>query len=103
MRRINSSFYDVIKFTEEFKFDQKSLEDEITSSYKEGNALASEESRKKLEELLRSDRARKYIELENIVNSVNDIEKYMKEMPDDETTQAILYQLKTKGIDILKK
>ena len=102
MRRINSSFYDVIKFTEEFKFDQKSLEDEITSSYKEGNALASEESRKKLEELLRS-RARKYIELENIVNSVNDIEKYMKEMPDDETTQAILYQLKTKGIDILKK
>lgn len=103
IRRINSSFYDVIKFTEEFKFDQKSLEDEITSSYKEGNALASEESRKKLEELLRSDRARKYIELENIVNSVNDIEKYMKEMPDDETTQAILYQLKTKGIDILKK
>lgn len=103
MRRINSSFYDVIKFTEEFKFDQKSLEDEITSSYKEGNALASEQSRKKLEELLRSDRARKYIELENIVNSVNDIEKYMKEMPDDETTQAILYQLKTKGIDILKK
>lgn len=103
MRRINSSFYDVIKFTEEFKFDQKSLEDEITSSYKEGNALASEESRKKLEELLRSDRARKYIELENIVNSVNDIEKYMKEIPDDETTQAILYQLKTKGIDILKK
>lgn len=103
MRRINSSFYDVIKFTEEFKFDQKSLEDEITSSYKEGNTLSSEESRKKLEELLRSDRARKYIELENIVNSVNDIEKYMKEMPDDETTQAILYQLKTKGIDILKK
>lgn len=103
MRRINSSFYDVIKFTEEFKFDQKSLEDEINSSYKEGNTLSSEESRKKLEELLRSDRARKYIELENIVNSVNDIEKYMKEMPDDETTQAILYQLKTKGIDILKK
>lgn len=103
IRRINSSFYDVIKFIEEFKFDHKSLEDEITSSYKEGNALASEESRKKLEELLRSDRARKYIELENIVNSVNDIEKYMKEMPDDEITQAILYQLKTKGIDILKK
>lgn len=103
IRRINSSFYDVIKFIEEFKFDQKSLEDEITISYKEGNILASEESRKKLEELLRSDRARKYIELENIVNSVNDIEKYMKEMPDDETTQAILYQLKTKGIDILKK
>lgn len=103
IRRINSSFYDVIKFTEEFKFDQKSLENQMNNSLKEGNKEEYMKSKKQLEELLKSDRAKKYIQLDNIVNSTKDFEKYLKEMPDDETTQGMLYQLKSKGLEILKK
>lgn len=103
IRRINSSFYDVIKFTEEFKFDQKSLENQMNNSLKEGNKEEYMKSKKQLEELLKSDRAKKYIQLDNIVDSTKDFEKYLKEMPDDETTQGMLYQLKSKGLEILKK
>lgn len=103
IRRINSSFYDVIKFTEEFKFDQKSIENQMNNSLKEGNKEEYMKSKKQLEELLKSDRAKKYIQLDNIVNSTKDFEKYLKEMPDDETTQGMLYQLKSKGLEILKK
>lgn len=103
IRRINSSFYDVIKFTEEFKFDQKSIENQMNNSLKEGNKEEYMKSKKQLEELLKSDRAKKYIQLDNIVDSTKDFEKYLKEMPDDETTQGMLYQLKSKGLEILKK
>lgn len=103
MRRVNSSFYDVIRFTEEFKFDQKSLEDEIQNALKEGNKEKAIQSGKDLEELLNSDRAKKFIELESIVEAAKDFDRYMKEIPDDENTQGIVYEIKMKGIERLKQ
>lgn len=103
VRRVNSSFYDVIRFTEEFKFDRKSLEDEIQNSLKEGNKEKAMQSGKDLEELLNSDRAKKFIELENIVEAAKDFDRYMKEIPEDENTQGIIYEIKMKGIERLKQ
>lgn len=103
VRRVNSSFYDVIRFTEEFKFDRKSLEDEIQNSLKEGNKEKAMQSRKDLEELLNSDRAKKFIELESIVEAAKDFDRYMKEIPEDENTKEIIYEIKMKGIERLKQ
>ena len=103
VRRVNSSFYDVIRFTEEFKFDRKSLEDEIQNSLKEGNKEKAMQSRKDLEELLNSDRAKKFIELESIVEAAKDFDRYMKEIPEDENTKGIIYEIKMKGIERLKQ
>ena len=103
VRRVNSSFYDVIRFTEEFKFDRKSLEDEIQNSLKEGNKEKAMQSGKDLEELLNSDRAKKFIELDSIVEAAKDFDRYMKEIPEDENTQGIIYEIKMKGIERLKQ
>ena len=52
--------------------------------------------------LLDSERARKYNELVGITKSVDACEKYLKEFPDDEATQNLLYQMKSRGIEILR-
>ena len=103
LKRINSSFYKVRDFVNEFEYDRKSYQDAIREAQKEGNMLDVADYISQLEDLLDSDRAKKYVQLKDLVDASKRYEDYLKEFPEDETTRNLLYGIKMEGIERLRE
>ncbi len=103
LKRINSSFYKVRDFVNEFEYDRKSYQDAIREAQKEGNMLDVADYTSQLEDLLDSDRAKKYVQLKDLVDASKRYEDYLKEFPEDETTRNLLYGIKMEGIERLRE
>ena len=103
LKRINSSFYKVRDFVNEFEYDRKSLEDAIRESRKSGDMLKMADYISQLEDLFDSDRAKKYVQLKDLVDASKRYEDYLKEFPEDETTRNLLYGIKMEGIERLRE
>ena len=103
LKRINSPFYKVRDFVNEFEYDRKSLEDAIRESRKSGDMLKMADYISQLEDLFDSDRAKKYVQLKDLVDASKRYEDYLKEFPEDETTRNLLYGIKMEGIERLRE
>lgn len=103
LKRINSSFYKVRDFVNEFEYDRKSYQDAIREAQKEGNMLDVADYISQLEDLFDSDRAKKYVQLKDLVDASKRYEDYLKEFPEDETTRNLLYGIKMEGIERLRE
>ena len=103
LKRINSSFYKVRDFVNEFEYDRKSYQDAIREAQKEGNMLDVADYTSQLEDLFDSDRAKKYVQLKDLVDASKRYEDYLKEFPEDETTRNLLYGIKMEGIERLRE
>lgn len=102
LRRINSSFYDVKDFVNEFEYDRKSLQDAIDESVKKGDMIKVAEYSTELSSLLSGERALKYIHLKEIVEAADDYEEFLDKLPDNENVKNQLYEIKMNGINVLK-
>ena len=103
LRRINSSFYKVRDFINEFEYDRKSYIDAIRDARKKGDILDMAEHQEKLNRLLNGDRSYKYIRLKEIDDAAKTYEDYLEDMPDDKTTRNLLYGIKMRGIEVLRE
>ena len=103
LRRINSSFYKVRDFINEFEYDRKSYQDAIQEALNEGNLLDVAEHQDKLNRLLNGERSHKYILLKEIDDAAKTYEDYLKEMPNDEMTRNLLYGIKMRGMELLRE
>lgn len=99
--RVNSRFYDVKNFVDEFEYDLKSYEDAIELAQKEKDAFKTAEYVSKREELVKSERAGRYQLLKGYVKAAKDCEDYLEELPEDEVTRNFLYNLKQEAINLL--
>lgn len=102
IRRINSRFYDVKDFVTDFEYDMDRYAKRVEAGKKGHDPMMVADGITEYHRLLDSERARKYNELVEITKSVEACEKYLKEFPDDEATQNLLYQMKSRGIEILR-
>ena len=100
--RINSRFYDVKDFVTDFEYDMDRYAKRVEAGKKGHDPMMVADGITEYHRLLDSERARKYNELVGITKSVDACEKYLKEFPDDEATQNLLYQMKSRGIEILR-
>ena len=101
LSRVNSRFYDVKNFVDEFEYDLKSYEDAIELAQKEKDAFKTAEYAAKREELIKSERAGRYQLLKGYVKAAKDCEDYLEELPEDEVTRNFLYNLKQEAINLL--
>lgn len=101
LSRVNSRFYDVKNFVDEFEYDLKSYEDAIELAQKEKDAFKTAEYVAKREELIKSERAGRYQLLKGYVKAAKDCEDYLEELPEDEVTRNFLYNLKQEAINLL--
>ena len=101
LSRVNSRFYDVKNFVDEFEYDLKSYEDAIELAQKEKDAFKTAEYVSKREELVKSERAGRYQLLKGYVKAAKDCEDYLEELPEDEVTRNFLYNLKQEAINLL--
>ena len=103
LRRVNSSFYKVKDFINEFEYDWKSLENAIREAGKEGNMLDVAKYQDELNQLFNSERCQKYVKLKAIENGVKSYEEWLNETPDDEMMQDMVIGLKKEGIEELNR
>ena len=103
LRRVNSSFYKVKDFINEFEYDRKSLEDAIRESGKEGNMLEVAKYQDELNQLFNSARCQKYVKLKAIEKGVKSYEEWLNETPNDEMMQDMVIGLKKEGIEELNR
>lgn len=103
LQRVNSRFYDVKHYVDEFEYDMKRYEKRIEEGQKEGNPMKVAKGVSDYQELLSGSRANKYIELKNYTDSVDAYEDYVKEFPDDEITRDLLFGIKSRGIELLQR
>ncbi|MBU3813567.1 MAG: hypothetical protein H9791_03540 [Candidatus Bacteroides intestinipullorum] len=103
LRRVNSSFYKVKDFINEFEYDRKSLENAIREAGKEGNMLDVAKYQDELNQLFNSERCQKYVKLKAIENGVKSYEEWLNETPDDEMMQDMVIGLKKEGIEELNR
>jgi hypothetical protein len=90
-------------FVNEFEHDLKEYTKAIKESEKDKDLLRKAEYVEKLEKLINSPDSKKYQILKEVNKSVKEYDKYLKEFPDDEETQAIVYRIKMEGIEMLRK
>lgn len=97
LKRINSNYQDVVDFYSKIKHDERGYEKKIdeTKDYFE-----QAEYQSKLNKLLDSEEYGRYQDLENIVETIKDLEKLLKDDPDDEQLRDELYASKLKAIEI---
>ena len=103
LRRVNSSYYDVKDFIDKMKHDVKGYEDEFEKAQKSGNVEKMAEYNMKKNNLMNSKDFSKLNELENLDKQIRDYEKYLKEFPEDERVQKMVYDAKRKALEIMEK
>ena len=103
LRRVNSSFYKVKDFINEFEYDRKSLENAIREAGKDGNMLEVAKYQDELNQLFNSARCQKYVKLKVIEKGVKSYEEWLNETPNDEMMQDMVIGLKKEGIEELNR
>ena len=103
LRRVNSSFYKVKDFINEFEYDRKSLENAIREAGKDGNMLEVAKYQDELNQLFNSARCQKYVKLKAIEKGVKSYEEWLNETPNDEMMQDMVIGLKKEGIEELNR
>ena len=101
LRRVNSSYYDVKDFIDKMKHDVKGYEDEFEKAQKSGNVEKMAEYNMKKNNLMNSKDFSKLNELENLDKQIRDYEKYLKEFPEDEKVQKMVYDAKRRALEIM--
>ena len=100
-RRIDSRFYDVKDFVDEFEYDRKSYQDKMKESKQKHDLLELAKYTSLLDELERSGRCSKYIDMKRSMDSVKVYEKYLDKNPDDEVTRNLVLGVKARAIERL--
>ncbi|MCL1615127.1 hypothetical protein M3090_01710 [Bacteroides sp. ET71] len=103
LRSVNSSFYKVKDFINEFEYDRKSLENAIREAGKDGNMLEVAKYQDELNQLFNSERCQKYVKLKAIEKGVKSYEEWLNETPNDEMMQDMVIGLKKEGIEELNR
>lgn len=101
LRRVNSSYYDVKDFIDKMKHDVKGYEDEFEKAQKSGNVEKMAEYNMEKNNLMNSKDFSKLNELENLDKQIRDYEKYLKEFPEDEKVQKMVYDAKRRALEIM--
>lgn len=101
LRRVNSSYYKVRDFIDNMKHDVKGYEDEFEKAQKSGNVEKMAEYNMKKNNLMDSKDFSKLNELEQLDKQIRDYEKYLKEFPEDENVQKMVYDAKRRALEIM--
>lgn len=99
--RINSSYYEVRDFIDKMKHDVKGYEDAIDKAQENGDIGKMAEYNMKKNNLMNSKEFSKLNELENLDKQIRDYEKYLKEFPEDEKVQKMVYDAKRRALEIM--
>lgn len=98
--RINSRYYDVRDFLDEFEFDKRSYEKSIQESERKHDMIDLARNITEYQQLMRGSRAVQYVQLKEYDNAIRQYERYLKLFPDDEVSMNQYNTLKAQAVKI---
>lgn len=98
--RINSRYYDVRDFLDEFEFDKRSYEKSIQESGRKHDMIDLAQNITEYQQLMRGSRAVQYVQLKEYDNAIQQYERYLKLFPDDEVSMNQYNTLKAQAVKV---
>lgn len=98
--RINSRYYDVRNFLDEFEFDKRSYEKSIQESERKHDMIDLAQNITEYQQLMRGSRAVQYVQLKEYDNAIRQYERYLKLFPDDEASMNQYNTLKAQAVKV---